>query len=659
MIKYRTWLTGIAAIVLLVPLSAAAEYSASLETGAAAINTKDDIKKVNEYSSLRTKNGVNPYGKVDLNVHQSGLVFEGSARFMDAVDQDHSASLDLGRVFRTDFSYSVLQHWLDHDKMQYLDAAIPAAPKSFSGTSTPIVMTKSGSPDITIQSYASNPTTNTLSPNFVPGFLVKDKTTGATYVTNTAPSPGYSNPNYAFQQIGRASVFGEDLTPDAVFKIKRTEWTSKSDLTIPQLPNLTFHFKYRNEDRKGMEQSIGMSKCTSCHVTGQSRDVNENTRDITTGVTGRFGLLTLDYSFMKREFREDAAPPTRLYDPALSPGAAPPYAFDNRLLYDYRDGALRFDETPDSSKDSHVVKAKVDLPGDTTVMASYVNSTVESGKTGEPGIFSFNGANDTKLTSSYDSYGGRLTSVFGKKLTVTVQGRAERLRDDDVALTFYPITVTAGAVPNQFAPSTASLNPIRYSSLSRDTVTTGIDAMYRLASRTTLRLGYNYEMIDRHLDELGKTTSHTVKATVLTRPVKTLSARATVSFKSIDNPYHNPKAALTNSTTNPFPLTVGGGATYGISLYDKRTADLSNQPDQVIDGSISSTWSPSARYSVSVNYRVKSEENDLDVSSWKQTTHGPGLSVWYAPGNMVNLTFAYNYLNQESETAFCQGWYDG
>lgn len=642
MIKYRTWLTGIAAIALLVPLSAAAEYSASLETGAAAINTNDDIKKVNEYSALRTKNGVNPYGKVDLNVHQSGLVFEGSGRFMDSVDQDYSASLDIDRAFRTEFSYSVLQHWLDHDKMQYLDAAIPPT-SSYTGT-------------------FANPLP--LTPNNVPTFWYNPKpgTTVPAYggSSSTAPIPaGYTTSPYTVQQIGRASVFGEDLTPDAVFKIKRTEWTSKSDLTLPQIPNLTFHFKYRNEDRKGMEQSIGMSKCTSCHVTGQSRDVNENTRDITTGVTGRFGLLTLDYSFMNREFREDAAAPTRLYDPALSPGTTAGYPFDNRLLYDYRDGVMRFDETPDSKKDSHIVKAKVDLPGDTTVMASYVNSTVESSKTGEAGTFSFNGANDTKLTSSYDSYGGRLTSVFGKKLTVTVQGRAERLRDDDVALTFSPITVTAGAVPNQFAPTADSLSPIRYSSLTRDTVTTGIDAMYRLAPRTTLRLGYNYEMIDRHLDEFGKTTSHTVKATVLARPVKTLSARATVAYKSIDNPYHNPNAALTNQTTNPYPLTVGGGATYGVSLYDKRTADLSNQPDQVIDGTISGTWSPSARYSVSANYKVKSEKNDLDVSSWEQTTHGPGISVWYALSNKVNMTFAYNYLNQESETAFCQGWYDG
>ena len=648
--NYRMWLAGIGASTLLAPMCVAADdgrvLAATVEVGAAAINVQDDIKKVNEYSVLRDKNGVNPYGKVDLSVNQNGVVLDAGTRFMDAVDQDHRVSLDVKRVFRTEFSYSALQHWLNHDNMLYLDAAIPPA-SSYTGS-------------------AANPLP--LTPNSVPAFWYNPNpgTTTPAYGGASGAAPA----GYTAQQIGRASVFGEDLTPDAVFKIKRTELTSKSDLVIPQLPNLTFHFKFRDEERKGLEQSIGMSKCTSCHVTGQSRDVDESTRDITAGVTGKFGLLTMDYSFMNREFRENAAAPTRIYDPALSPGQAFPanyytaaQGFDNRLLYDYRDGSLRFDETPDSKKDSHILKAKVDLAGNTTVMASYVNSRVESGKSAEPGNFSFNGANQTTLHSRYDAYGGRLTSVLGKKLTVTVQGRAEKLRDDDVTLTFQtvaPITVAPGATnPNQFIPTAESLNPTRHSSVTRDTVTTGIEAMYRIAPRTTARLGYDYQLVDREDEHLGTTMTHTVKASVNARPLRTLSTRATLSYKAINDPFHNPDAALTPITTQGAPLTVLGGATYGVSLYDRRTADLTSQPDQVIDGSISGTWSPSARYSVSATYRVKSEENDLDVSSWKQTTHSPGVSVWYAPSNRVNLSFAYNYLNQGSETAFCQGWYDG
>ena len=103
-------------------------------------------------------------------------------------------------------------------------------------------------------------------------------------------------------------------------------------------PNLTFHTGYREQRREGIEQSIGMSKCTACHITGGSRNVDEKTKDLSAGVTGKFGGLTVDYTFLDREFREQADVPMRWYDPALSPTAAYTTAFgtfDNRILYDY------------------------------------------------------------------------------------------------------------------------------------------------------------------------------------------------------------------------------------------------------------------------------------------------------------------------------------
>ena len=646
---YRRWLPAIAALALLAPLSGWADSAnpdaVSMETGAAGVSYNDDIKKVDEYSTYRTKQGVNPYGKATIDVQKNGIVLDGNFRFMDSRDQDHTMDLDVKRIFRTEFSYSALQHWLDHDQLNYMDAAVPG-PTSYTGN-------------------AANPLP--LTPNNVPAFWYTPLagTTTPAYGGSSATAPA----GYKAQQIGRASVFAEDLTPDAVFAIKRTELISKSDLIIPQLPNVIFHFNFRNEERSGDKQTIGMSKCTSCHVTGQGKKIDENTQDITAGATGKFGLLTMDYSFMNREFRENATAPLRYYDPALSPGAALPanyytaaQGFDNRMLYDFRSGLLRSDETPDSTKNSHVAKVKADLPGDTAVMASYVKTTVESDKTADTG-FSFNGANQKKLKSDYDAYGGKVSTTFGKNLAITLRGRAERLRNDDVVLQFdtlplVPI-VSYGTTPNQFTPTAASLNPTRHSIINRDTFTGGLDAVYRLPLKTTVRMGYEYQLIDRDEEESDlKTTIHTIKVGVNSRPSKTLLARGTVTYKSIDNAFHNPHAALTPLTNNT-GTTVGNGLTYGISLYDKRTADLTNQPDTVIDANIATTWTPSERYSVSAMYRVNSQQNDLKVSNWKQDTHSPGISIWYAPSQRVSMTLSYNYLYQNSETAFCQGWYDG
>lgn len=319
---------------------------------------------------------------------------------------------------------------------------------------------------------------------------------------------------------------------------------------------------------------------------------------------------------------------------------------------------MRYDETPDSNKQSHVVKAKLDLPDATSIMGSYVRSTVDSAKTGETGIFNLNGGGSATLHTTYDAYGGKLTKRFGNDLTISLRGHTEKIRNDDVTIGFYTINGTANTATNNTFVLGNPIWATRSSALSRDTITAGADLVYRLALRTTLQLGYDYKLDDRH-DEIGATTTHTVKASINTRPSNSFSARAAVDYQMIDNPYHNPNAALTNWTTNTLGTTVPTGATYGISLYDQRIADLTNQPDSVINSRLSATWTPSARYSITAMYTLKAEENNLNMSSWSQTTHGPGISLWYAPTDKVNMTLSYNYLHQKSGTAFCQGWYDG
>ncbi len=197
---------------------------------------------------------------------------------------------------------------------------------------------------------------------------------------------------------------------------------------MPFLPNITFHAGVRVEEREGTEQSIGMSKCTACHVTGSSRQVDEKTEEFSAGATGRFGLLTLDYGFKTSDFEERAAAPTRVYDPALSPSPATAYTpgngtFDNRLLYDYEDAALEYDKTPDSEKTSHVAKARYDLSRDTALIGSFVNSTVESKKTDEPGIWTLG---DKTLTSEYDGYGLRIATKLSETIRLNLRGKIEK-----------------------------------------------------------------------------------------------------------------------------------------------------------------------------------------------------------------------------------------
>ncbi len=147
---------------------------------------------------------------------------------------------------------------------------------------------------------------------------------------------------------------------------------------------------------------------------------------------------------------------------------------------------------------------------------------------------------------------------------------------------------------------------------------------------------------------------------------KRLTFRAGYTFETIDDPLMHENAAgyidpLTglHYTNDPTMNAIGSGPLYGTAFYDLRQTDLSNLPETVHEGKISSTWSPAAAFSATVALRYRDERNELDRSEWQQQTLSPSLSFWYAPAQKLNLTFAYNYLGQRAESRFCQGWYDG
>jgi hypothetical protein len=462
---------------------------------------------------------------------------------------------------------------------------------------------------------------------------------------------------------------GEDFVPNQDFSIVRKEFKSNADVTIPQLPNITLHAGFRNETREGYEQSIGMSKCTSCHITGSSKKIDERTDDFTAGATGKFGLLTVDYSYLNRQFREMSEAPTRIYDPALGPSPTATYsvagAFDNRLLYDYEDGLMKYDMTPDSEKQSHSVKAKLDLPKSTSFFASYITSTVESKKTDETGIFTLD---DKNLESKYDGWSGKATTKIGKDLTVSARVRVEKIEDDNVGISYVTLNdASTGGLGTVVLPASLVYN--RESSVTRDTLTGGFDAVYRLASLTTLRLGYEYQNIDREDEAFGETTIHKGKVSLNNRTKSGLNSRVTYVYKKVDDPFKNPTAAMVESDTpgvfngtfndagNPF--SVGTGLTYGVQFYDLRKADLSNQFENQHDAAFSTTWAASARTSATLSYRIKQEDNPLNRADWKQQTQTPGASIWFAPSEKVNMTLAYNLMYQKTTTPTCQGLYDG
>lgn len=632
------WLLAALLIIMVLPAPVlAAEVKGFIEAGAAGVSIKDSQLRVNEYSVIKEDDGATAYTKAKIEAHDdNGMYLDVDAEFMGNRDQQYELELDAMRYFRVNSSYDTFLHWLDHDQLNYLDAAVrpPVGPV---GATVP------------------------LNPNSIPGFFVEgsyDPTAGTVVV-------GGNNP--ASQQIGRASLYGEDLVPNKDFSIIYREWENNADVVIPDMPNITIHAGYRMQQREGWEQSIGMSKCTSCHITGEGRKVDEETQDLSIGATGKFGQFTVDYTFTDRSFDENANNPTRWYDPALSPGGGYSVAnnvFDNRILYDYDQPGVTqrdYDTTPDSDKQSHVLKGRYDFSGTTNLVGSFVNASVDSKKYDEVGVYSLG---DNRLETDYDGYSFRFATKPLDNLKLSLRGKYESIDSDEVSVTFYPNGTIAqpnlggGALPSSITNNYGTI-------ISRDILTLGTDAFYRLDNKSSIRAGYQYQNIDRDDKHYEDTDIHTVKLAYKTRLTDDLKARASYTYELTKDPFQNTDAAgyIDPATGLPYSTVadprIGTGALYGTAFYDQRTADLSNQPEDTHEVKTALTWAPRANFSTTFSYRFRYDKNELDRSEWKQTTHSPALSAWYAPTEKLNLTFAYNYMGQSTEAKFCQGWYDG
>jgi len=652
MLRISKWLVGLVVAALLLPMPVLAdELSGSVEIGGGSVGISDVGSKVNEYTDGRGTDGPVATGKVAIEARNENAAFDINAEVAGQRDQKVELKFDLGRIIRAEGEYSVLEHQLDHETLDWMDASIS-------------------------RPTTTNPWPGVLTPNAVPGFMlvridpagvesVEQPLSASTFAAAVAAAtvlyPNYPDPSdgsgdtLSVRQTGGASIYSEDLVPGEEFKVTRTLSETGVEVALPFLPGVTFDIGYRHETREGTEQSISMSKCSSCHITGGSRKIDEETTDLKAGLTGKFGLLTLRYELDDREFVNKADAPEAFYDKTMKPGTAfSDVTFANRVSYDYTSGALAYDDIPESEKLTHSLKARVDLPRDTTVVGSYVTSETESVKYDEPEIFSV--AQD-KLKASYDGYGvkavGRITDTL--KLSGFVKAAEVEVDDADVTFTLLQSSGGAGI--------TGPINPTypdqRFETTgTRDSLNAGLDLVWRLARKSTLRLGYEYDVQDRKWDDL-ETTTHTLKAKYSTRFGKDWKMRLGYQFDKIDDPFKNPNAAYVPTKSIAPTGVTGDSRLYGTDFYDARVADLTSQPETVHEAKFNATWSPGVTFATTLAVRYAREENELNYSTWEQDTLVPTLSAWYAATDKLSLTAAANYFDQRSKTAFCQGFYDG
>lgn len=621
--KQRYFLVAVLSILILAATSTlaiaeedSAHVSGNWEVGATGVDLEDNPARVNEYGTYRSdKDGINLANELNLEYFNKGFLMELESDLNGSNDQQHSLELDAFRIFKFDASYQEFDHWKDHDTLEHLGATMQ-------------------------------------------GDLDGDQ---PRVFTNATKNPA----QYAWE-----------LSQDYI--VTRKESEADAELHLPALPNVTFHAGLRIEEREGMEQAIALSKCSACHVEANPKVIDERTEELTFGATGKFGLLTVEYEYMTRDFEDRGELPTYQYwdSGKIRFGSADR---DNLL---YFDEDLEYNKTPESEKDSHLLSARLDLPNNTVISGSYVKADIESDKEGEDGTYEFVGS-DT-LTSAFESFALKGATRIGG-LRLSMHGSSYEIDGPDYTL-YFPDRVNNVDWDHDTVMETINNtydNPAHYESAeSRDVTEFGLDAVYRLARGTTLRLGYDYEEVEREHEELGETETSTYKLALHSRLAKGLNARFSYTYQDIDDPFGADHAtgiaqghpdAIVDGTlsylmwadyknadgTNTDPLAEGNTTAvyYWNSVYPSRGLSATDQPDEVQEIKASTTWSPAANMSVTAYMRARFEENS-DVK-YEENTYVPGISFWYAPNGKMNLVMAYNFNKQETENQMCVGWYHG
>ncbi|MGC8735837.1 MAG: GSU2204 family CXXCH-containing (seleno)protein [Dissulfurimicrobium sp.] len=548
------------------------------------------------------------------------LDLDGSARYQDSEDQEYRGDLSLNRIILYKTDYNKFMHRLDHDKLENLEAHI------FKGAGTP------GAP---VGLPFSSP---------IPG-----KNPDGTAIT-----AGQSI-------IGAAAVYYTDHGPGDDYSVTRSEWNSRIVFNIPQIPELKLGFDHRMEKRTGCVQSRTMSKCSACHIEAYSKDINELTNDFIPKLSLRLEALVIDYSYMHREFDDSGDKMYNNYNKLASAHVAP---FGPKLQFDGTYGALPFDRTPESTKDSHSLKLRYDIDKKNTVMAGAVYSvSTNRGTDSSYNALLGNYGKDLDLKSG--SLFAKIHSHITKKLSLTAQVRYQTLNNDNVF-----INVNDQRQIDAFKNEPFSTYDFtRKSGYDLNLYTGGVDLTYKLSRTIAIMGGYEYRREERENNKEHNVPHDTDEHIFRLAGDWQLNngPRFNLGYKLMlaNDVYALYKAVCAPSgqfATYAGPATDNWNyyRTYAPNIYDARTGTRSNMPNRLHEIGLKAGWSPIQILFTNLyaKYRI-GNNNEVDGRDWHQNLFTGGLNLVLAPNEKMAFSAGYNYFYDKYESMYCIAVYDG
>jgi hypothetical protein len=344
----------------------------------------------------------------------------------------------------------------------------------------------------------------------------------------------------------------------------------KADNTfhLPLLPFVKFFANFRKYKKDGNRQTTTVSKgdgdCSTCHVYSANKRIDQDTDDIVLGFEATLKKLTVNYEYKGQKFTEGGAAPTADYGSGFSVS-----------------GENSYGDTPEFKKDTHKVSLRSKLPFSSSIFASY--------------LFGKRTNRDTRQDIDFTSLSARLSKYFSRFVSCDL---------------FYGNYQTDNDIRNSF---------------ERDIEKGGIDLKARFLKKTSAKLTYRWEEIDRDNSAENRTRKTSYTASLNTRLMKSL--RLHLRYKTI-------------RVRDPFIMD------------DNRFQGIiqTSMPEKEHQLYASLNWNPFTTFSMNSSIRYTSSRN-TEYSDIEEDFYEFVISTWYMPFERMTLMGSFTFFENEIDTS--------
>ena len=470
---------------------------------------------------------------------------------------------------------------------------------------------------------------------------------GLLHLQGTSAGPGMGAQLWHSYEYAPELSGDTNEVPDQDFGITNEDIFIRTVLRVPVVPMLKVGMDFRRNDRNGCQQTMGMSKCGSCHIVAHKKSIDEVTTDLEPFVQGQIGNLSLQYKFLYREV-DISGGADHKYDVARHPFMNPANYMKGALLYHEDNGAIPISKTPELVKTSHTVKGKYGFNSNHASAFSYIHSTVTNTSSDDLGYV------DSNLEMNYDAGSVSYTGKLSDNLLLTTKARYQTIDNDDAEIRL-----------NKDHEYT------RESAYDRNILNGKVALRYRVLPKLTLLTGYEYQNEERDngddfLAETGIDT-HEITVKAKWRAYRNLKASLGYKFTYVNSPYTYKDAAypthcdLGVDDNGMYDTATGAAAyTYGKYVYGARTHDMSASPETEHEVKARVNWSPFSNVFVSAYSKYVHAENDQGMHyTYVSDLFDSGIDVTVSPITNLSMTFGYNNYYHSTDSQFYIPYYHG